>query len=58
MKPKPKTDPSVTNEAIEEFDELPEETKRLMKLKEQAEKATGKASGDIQKKIEKRSKSK
>lgn len=55
MKPKSKTDSSVTNEAIEEFDKLPEETKRLMELKQQAEKTTGKDSVEIQKKIHKNS---
>jgi len=58
MKPKSKTDSSVTNEAIEEFDKLPEETKHLMELKQQAEKTTGKASVEIQKKIQKHTKSK
>jgi hypothetical protein len=58
MKPKPKTGPSATNQAMEEFDKLPEKTKRLMELKQEAEKTTGKAGAEVRKKIHKQSRSK
>jgi len=57
MKPKSKNEPAQNDQAITEFDKLPEETKRLLDLKQQAEKATGEAAVEIQKKIRKHSRS-
>ena len=55
MKPKSKSAPSDPNQAMAEFDKLPEKTKRLLELKQQVEKTTGAAAVEIQKEIRKQS---
>jgi hypothetical protein len=58
MKPKNKNTTPDHGQALAEFDQLPDKTKRLLELKQQAEKATGEASVEIQKKIRKHSSAK
>ncbi len=58
MKPKSKNTTPDPGQALAEFDKLPDKTKRLLKLKQQAEKATGAEAGEIQKKIRKHSRGK
>lgn len=58
MKPKNKITTPDPDQALAEFDKLPEETKRLMELKQQAKKATGAEAVEVQKKIRKHSRGK
>lgn len=52
MKSKSQTPPSDPSQAMLEYEEVPEETKRLLELKQASEKATGKTAEDIQKKLQ------
>jgi hypothetical protein len=55
MKTKSKTPTTDHSQAMAEFDKLPEKTKRLLELKQQAGRATGKSADETQKEIRKHS---
>jgi hypothetical protein len=55
-KGKPKASEPHPGEAMAAFEQLPEETRKLLDLKQQSARATGPTSVRIQKKIRKRSK--
>jgi len=58
MKKKTEDSTPDADQALAEFNELPEETKRLMELKHEAEIATGTKGAKIQKRIHKHSQDK
>lgn len=51
MKPPRQPPPADLSQALAKFEELPEETKRLLKLKQEAEKAAGETGRRLEKKI-------
>lgn len=51
MKPTRQPPPAAPGQALAKFEQLPEETKRLLRLKQEAEKATGETGRRQEKKI-------
>lgn len=51
MKPSRQPPPADLGQALAKFEQLPEETQRLLKLKQAAEKATGETGRRLEKKI-------